>query len=147
MSGIKMSDCKFYVNEERRTVVCVIHNTREMLSNFIEEHCDYYLPYYFSPTMARKLEQELEMPNTFIGKAVCSPDDEWDEELGRKIAYSRAKDKCYRSFFKRANNIVNLIDRCLGRMMDIFNNFGARLETNREILQAQIEHKLPPEKE
>ncbi len=97
--------------------------------------------------MARKLEQELEMPNTFIGKAVCSPDDEWDEELGRKIAYSRAKDKCYRSFFKRANNIVNLIDRCLGRMMDIFNNFGARLETNREILQAQIEHKLPPEKE
>ena len=35
MNGIKMSDCRFYVNEEERTVICVIPNTRCMLLNWV----------------------------------------------------------------------------------------------------------------
>lgn len=147
MSGIKMSDCKFYVNKEERTVVCVIPNTHNMLREFMWDNCYEFSPYSFSDSYSTKIINEFNMPRSFMGKAVCAPDDEWDEELGRKIAYSRAKDKCYRSFFKRANNIVNLLDRWLGQVMDIFNDFGARLEVNRENIQAQIDAKLPPVEE
>ena len=38
MNGIKMSECKFYVDEEKRTVICVIPKTRDMLIDFIQDH-------------------------------------------------------------------------------------------------------------
>ena len=38
MNGIKMSNCKFYVNEEERVVVCVIPQTKDMLITFVREH-------------------------------------------------------------------------------------------------------------
>ena len=38
MNGIKMSDCRFYVDEEARVVVCVIPYARDLLQDFISEH-------------------------------------------------------------------------------------------------------------
>ena len=38
MKGIKMSDCKFYVNEEERIVVCVIPKTKYMVEDFIKDY-------------------------------------------------------------------------------------------------------------
>ena len=37
MKGIKMSDCRFYVNEKERTVVCVIPDTDHMVLDYIWE--------------------------------------------------------------------------------------------------------------
>ena len=82
------------------------------------------------------------MPNYFIGKAVCADEDEWDVELGKRIAYFRAKDKCYRSFFKRASLLVQIIDRRLGDMMDILNTLGEKLSDNKDRLEASIEERL-----
>ena len=140
MNGIKMSDCKFYVNESERVVVCVIPHTRKMVSDFIREHFQFSdLDFWF----ALYNTEMVHMPNSFIGKAVCAAEDEWNEELGRKIAFSRAKDKCYKSFFKRANQFVQLVDRRLGDMIDTFNNFGLKLEAKRETLQKQIDECMP----
>ena len=68
-------------------------------------------------------------------------DDEWDEELGKMIAFSRAKDKCYRSFFKRANALVNAVDRRLNDMMTMFNEMGDKLNEKREKLEHMIEER------
>jgi hypothetical protein len=156
MKGIKMSNCKFYVNEAERTVVCVIPPyikdengecsscTSRMVTEFI--HDNFMFPeidFYYAPE--NKLLEELVMPTSFIGKAVCSSEDEWDEETGKMIAFSRAKDKCYRSFFKRANKFVQAIDRRLGDMVDRFNDFGLQLEDKHERLQAKIESALNKE--
>lgn len=156
MNGIKMSDCKFYVNEEARTVVCVIPNkirhkngditiVNTMVEDFIKDNFrfndinfDFALEYNWQ-------EKNLEMPYSFIGKAVCAPEDEWDEELGRMIAFSRAKDKCYKSFFKRANILIQAIDRRLNDMITTFNDFGMKLEAKHEALQAQINDKIGKE--
>lgn len=153
MNGIKMSDCKFYVNEETRTVVCVIPNkirhkngditiVSAMVEDFIEKNFrfndidfDFALNYNWQ-------EKNLEMPHSFIGKAVCAKEDEWNEETGRMIAYSRAKDKCYKSFFKRANRLVQTLDKRLGDMITMFNDFGMKLEEKREALQAKIEERI-----
>ena len=139
MNGIKMSDCKFYVNEKERVVVCVIPNTESMLINFVNDNFSFSnfnvgnaIWYEYAP---------YKMPHSFIGKAVCSADDEWDEELGRMIAFSRAKDKCYKSFFKRANTLVNMIDRRLNQMITMLNDMGGKLSDKREKLENMIEEK------
>ena len=149
MNGIKMTDCKFYVNEEERTVVCVIPkqikrdgyytDTEDMLMDFITDNFSFAdFDIGEAIFMSRKLYR---MPKSFMGKAVCAKEDEWDEELGKMIAFSRAKDKCYRSFFKRANVLVNTIDRRLNDMMTMFNEMGDKLNDKREKLEHMIEER------
>lgn len=141
MNGIKMSDCKFYVDEDARTVVCVIPNTKMMVLDFIQDHFNWHdISIYYA--MCIDLGKKIEMPYSFMGKAICAPEDKWDEETGRMLAFSRAKDKCYKSFFKRANTFVQTADRRLGDMIETFNNFGMKLENRREALQNEIENRI-----
>jgi hypothetical protein len=136
MNGIKMSDCRFYVDEEARVVVCVIPETEEMVMNFIHDHFRWEdIDFWYA---LGHLQEKLYMPNSFMGKAVCADEDEWNEETGKLIAFSRAKGKCYSSFFKRANLFVQTIDGRLGDMITAFNDFGMRLEDKREGLQQRI---------
>ena len=154
MKGIKMSNCRFYVNEAERTVVCVIpqfiqdgtnrNYTSDMVLDFIDDNFRFRemdFRYLSNPVF----RDELRMPSTFMGKAVCSPDDEWDEEVGKMIAFSRAKDKCYKSFFKRANHFIQALDRRLGDMIEEFNDFGMRLEDKRLGLEQKINEKIGKE--
>ena len=141
MKGIKMSDCRFYVNEEERTIVCVIPNTSSMVIDFIWDNFN-WADVNMSDAIDYRLRKQIRMPHSFMGKAKCADEDEWDEELGKMIAFSRAKDKCYKSFFRRANNFVQTVDRRLGDMIESFNNFGMRLEDKREGLQQQIDEQL-----
>ena len=97
--------------------------------------------------LAYDLNKKLELPNSFMGKAVCAPEDEWDEELGKMIAFSRAKDKCYKSFFKRANLLVQKFDTRLGDMIELFNNFGMKLEAKRVNIQQKIDERVKPAEE
>ena len=142
MNEIKMSDCRFYVNEEERTVVCVIPDTRKMVLNFIKDHFSFkdVNLYEAINIWGSKWYGKLKLPASFMGKAVCAEEDEWNEETGRLIAFSRAKDKCYKSFFKRANMFVQTIDKRLGEMITVFNDFGLKLENKRDMLQAQIDN-------
>ena len=147
MKGIKMKDCRFYVNEDERTVVCVVPKTQDMVLDFIRENFEYHdIDLYEAINFwdGNFYTKTLQMPRNFIGKAVCSKDDVWDEELGRMIAFSKAKEKCYKSFFKRANMFVQTLDRRLGDAITKFNDFGIRLENNRLDLNQKIEERLNP---
>ncbi len=139
MNGIKMKDCRFYVNEPERTVVCVIPYTQNMLLHFIHDNFRFKDLNISDTIEFNGIERHLKMPRTFIGKAVCAPEDNWDEDLGKMIAFSRAKDKCYKSFFKRANTFVQAIDRRLGDMIETFNDFGLKLEDKREGMKQRID--------
>lgn len=141
MNGIKMSDCRFYVNEEERTVVCVIPRTRDLVLDFIDDHF-YWADFDFRDAIGLHLLEKLEMPCSFMGKAVCSEGDEWNEETGRLIAYSRARDKCYKSFFKRASLFVQTVDTRLNDMLKLFNDFGEKLDKKKDAINANIEHML-----
>ena len=142
MKGIKMSDCKFYVDEDARTVICVIADTgnfavRDALINFIEEQFHYrdidigYAVYFSS------LHDALEMPKSFMGKAVCSEDDEWDEEAGKLLA------------FKRANILMRTLDKRLDDMVETFGQLGLKIENNMDSIDKQLGDKdiLIPEEE
>ena len=142
MNGIKMKDCKFYVDEPARVVVCVIPNTKEIVQDFIDEHFSFNDIDFGYLTNWGWVNKALRMPHSFSGKAVCAPEDKWDEETGRMIAFARAKDKCYKSFFKRANAFVQKLDTRLGDIVTTFNDFGLKLETRREALQAKIDERI-----
>ena len=143
MNGIKMEDCEFYVDEEKRTIVCVIDETEDMLLEFILENMSFGdFDLYNAIMWCGRIKYKLKMPNRFVGKAVCAEGDEWNEELGRKLAFYRAKDKCYKSFFKRANLFVQKIDQRLNQAMDMFNEMGAKLDENRDKLLEEIDEML-----
>lgn len=142
MVGIKMSDCKFYVDEEARTVVCVIPKTSDMLVSFIIENFS-FSDFDVDLALRYPFAQKLEMPRSFMGKAVCAEGDEWNVETGKLLAFSRAKDKCYKSFYKRANLVVQCIDKRLGQMIDAFNTLGMKLEENRTSLNKRLEELMP----
>lgn len=128
--NVKPSDCRFVVNEEKKTVVCIYENCSCDFINFINNNCK--LEPFGCNNFSVSLFQKMFMPNKFIGVAVCGPDDEWDEKTGRLIAFSRMKDKLNKSFFKRAQTYIETVDKWLNETVDLFNSLGVKLEKNQE---------------
>lgn len=114
---------KFFVNEEKRKVVCVLENTADAFENFADQN----FPIFISNL---NIWEKVQMPDKFIGIATCSPDDEFDIEIGEKLAYSRAKDNFNKCFFNRAEKFFHLVDDCLERSVDIINTYGDKVRAN-----------------
>ena len=128
--NIKPEDAHFHVDERNKTVVCVINNTRTLFKNFVENNfrIDYNCPINIRDCV--RFDEQLDMPNRFVGIAKCGETDVWNEDVGRAVAFSRAKDNLCRSFFKRARTYVNTIDKWLEESVTIINQLGAKFEDN-----------------
>ena len=120
---VRKEDVNYIVNPEKKKVVAYIDNTQSMFLNFMRENYPFYV---YGP----KLEEKLIMPNRFIGISTCGPDDVWNEEIGRLIAFDRMKDNLNKSFFKRANTFVSEMEKALDRFCDDTNAYGQKLEIN-----------------
>lgn len=129
---------RFIVQPERRKVVCIISDTKHYLEDFVDLwHNDWSVPC--------KVEDILKMPDRFVGVATCDENDEWDEEIGKAIAFSRAKYKLHNSFFKRANTFVNECDRALSKLITSLNDYGEQLSANAEKREKWITEKVGSE--
>ena len=120
---IKPENCRYIISPERRVVICIIENTSTFFEDFILTNFDIYLN-------SIKWWASLKMPQTFFGVAYCSPEDEWNPEFGKLLAYSRARYKLNKSFFKRANTYINNLDTLVGEAVDTFNAYGEKLTRN-----------------
>ena len=137
--GINKDMCLFFVNEEKRTIACKIPNTKYKLIEFLDER------FVWDDVMFEctdKVFEELKMPDFIIGKSYCSKDDEWDEELGKDIAFMRAKDKFYKCFFKLAQQYVNRIELRLTELCDEFNSIGEKVSTKMGDMKVSIDNRL-----
>ena len=153
--NVTTEDAKFIVNKEKKTVVCVIENTQQLFDNFaisnfrIAIDCD--LAYNFINNINKGesiLAQKMIMPGKFVGVAHCGEDDEWDENIGRVIAFSRAKDSLITSFYKRAQTYTDCLTDWLNAAVDMMNEMGEKLETNKKKRHEYIESLVgiePPE--
>lgn len=121
--NIKQKDCQFYVDIPHRKVVCVYTGAKHLLYDYISNglSCAFL---YDIPT---KVLERLKMPNTFSGIATCSPEDEFDEDYGRLLAFNKMKYKLNSSFFKRANLFVNTLDREIDRIATEIDKVGEGL--------------------
>ena len=80
-----MSDnnVKYYVNRDKRIVVCVLSGCRWNAYNRIKK----YVPNYDCPYTKLLIKDE------YVGIAKCSPEDTWDEDYGQRLAFARARKK------------------------------------------------------
>lgn len=79
---------KFFVNEEKRTVACVVEGAL-------------HTPYDW--------DRSVMIPNaTFTERAVakCAPEDTFDVERGKRIALARAENKVYMSALKHLDKYM-----------------------------------------
>lgn len=77
----EQKDIEYFVNRERGIVVCKINKCSEIAIDRIRKYCK-------SDPWARR---DYIIPYTFTGIAKCAPEDEFDEEYGKKLALLRAK--------------------------------------------------------
>lgn len=97
MNDNKFENVQYFVNEEKRVVVCKIYDDPESVIddmakyNMVPGSMEAYL-YALGPSM-------------FVGKAKCSAEDVFDVELGKRIAYKRAVAKMFQSKQKTLHRI------------------------------------------
>lgn len=81
------NNVKYYVNKEKRTVVCVLSGCTWNASNRISKYVQNY-DYFIMPYGG-----ELRIKDEYVGIAKCSPEDTWDEDYGQRLAFARARKK------------------------------------------------------
>ena len=134
--SIRKEDVKYVVNPEEKKVIAYIEGTQDMFIDFVFEN---YPVFAFSPWHSSEaFQRKLMMPNKFIGIATCGPDDVWDENIGRLIAFDRMKDNLNKSFFKRANTFVAEMEKRLDIFCERVNGYGEKLEINMNRRKAVI---------
>ena len=132
---------QYFVNKEKGIVVARINNCKRDFFSFLVNSCNQNALAYLAPFSDKEYDQLL-MPNSFVGVAQLGENDIWDEELGKQIAYQRAKQKRDASFFKRANMAVRLYERELDKLCNLFDAYGKRLSNNNEYREKKIAEKI-----
>ena len=125
---VSKEDVVYIVDEKKRKVVAYVEGTKYELVNFISENKG-ILPDWFDHP---KLHNKLLLPNKFIGIATCSPDDEWNPEIGKLIAYHRMKTNLSKSFFKHAETYYREMLKKIEDTVDKINDYGKKLSVNYE---------------
>lgn len=85
---------KYFVNEEKGTVFCKMKNCFRDTINILEKDSIY-----------KRDLRDCFMRNTYTGKAKLSPEDEWDEETGKRVARNKMLLKYYTKRKKILDNI------------------------------------------
>lgn len=137
--NIKPTDARYVVNKNKNIVICIIDQTHDLFKKFVDENfvlghdCDSeWTQKNTKKYKISRLSDLVEMPNRFIGVARCSDEDDWSVETGKLIAFSRAKDKVNKSFFKRANTYINYLDKHVDNAAAILDQLGVKLAINTE---------------
>ena len=105
---------RYFINEEKRTIVAVLDNCEgdlgERIRKVLKRH----------NTNFRYYESKTEMPDVFRGKARCNPQDTWDEAIGKKLAKERALEKYEKCWNRQLNLIVNQFEESVETLCEQF---------------------------
>ena len=132
--SIRKEDVTYVVRPEQKKVIAYIEGTEWMFFKFVNENYPSTRNCWCDSSLAAKLK----MPARFVGISTCGPDDVWDENVGRLIAFDRMKDNLNKSFFKRANTFVAEMEKRLDIFCDRVNGYGEKLEHNMNRRKAVI---------
>lgn len=114
---MRFNNCKFVINEKERKIICIFKCSARTAIEYFED---------ITPFFIRCKEENL-MPKTFVGIATCSQDDEWNVNLGKRIAFNKMRKKYYSSFFKRIQHMINDIDENINGIIENTNKFGDKI--------------------
>ena len=125
--SMNSKNCKFIVQPDKRKVICILDKTAYAFIDYMNRNIKFHLGGIWGDF---KIEKKLIMPARFIGVATCALEDEFNEEIGRHIAFTRAKNKMNTSFFKRANLFIDMCDEQLDEAAYKLSQIGAKMSEN-----------------
>ena len=67
-------------------------------------------------TFGRESDEKFTMPHQLSAVARCHAEDEWDEEVGKKIALKKLSEKYNYSMDKRFSNMFDTLISVMGKM-------------------------------
>lgn len=107
---------EYFVNKDAGTVTCVLWSQKVAAMDYINKHFMqnnlgiYYQAYNFN--------EKFHMPAKFVGLARCSVHDEFDVEIGKRIARRRAMELYQKSLWKHISNIYDSMTAAMVEMED-----------------------------
>lgn len=119
----------YFVNEEKKIVVCKLENCAGSL---LCDLCEQSYPHH----------PDLIIADTFVGKAKCAPEDTFDVELGKKIARERAIAKLFRAKLKTLSRFMDLQTHAFRQMYDTCSKINTKNAKTIERKRKSIEHIL-----
>lgn len=126
---------KYVVLPEMRMVKCFLTDTQNIANDtLLDVDGDIATSEVYHP--------RYKMPNQYLGVAHCNPNDEWNPELGKQIAYDKAREKLDRSLFKRLQLYVNRCDKHYYDVVNSINVLGRRLSQSHDHRTERIETAL-----
>lgn len=106
---------KFFVDRENKVVVATIIGCRydaiDKINSLISNVSSYeYLDVYF--------KSKLLMNDTYKAVAKCDDEDEFDEEIGKKIAMDKLTERYHKSLNNRIVKFIEMFDKVLDESVD-----------------------------
>lgn len=105
-------DIRYIINKKAGMVICVLSGCKYIACKRVFKYTHYYNNFLWK------------INNTFVGVAKCAPEDEWDEEFGKKLAFFRARKKRN----KAINNAVNEAIKTIENEVETLKKYGIHKE-------------------
>ena len=114
---------KFYVNEEKKTVVCKL----DCRINFINGSIPPYAIYYIYDSMLDSVPaSRMDCGFEVIGVSKLDPRDNFDENIGKKVARAKAESKAYEY---ASQNMYKAFTKFINELGTAANNFFKKTES------------------
>lgn len=112
---VHISNIKYKVDKKNKTVICT------------GEYDTTDLAKYLSNEDSRLIYRIADIPLIRCkGVAICSDNDDFDEETGKLIARIKMRKKCYKEIQKYNNKIIELCDNLFHKLFNINNELHYR---------------------
>ena len=127
---------KYVVVHQARLVKCILSHTRlDVIKSLDRMDCSY--PY--------ESEDNYLLPDQFVGIARCSENDVWNPEIGKRVAYDKARAKLDRSLFKRLQRYVDDKEKTLDEAVFRINALGRKISMSAQHRADRINEFFPVE--
>ena len=140
---IREQDCRFIVKRDEKVVVCILPKTKFLFIDFINLN----LPNFITDEI---YEKRLELKNYYVGVAKCSPEDEFNEEIGRRVAFAKLKEKLRAAFYRRADYYIQTYDNFMEKQVqnidELLDKWTGEIEHERKNIEDYFNNAIREEK-
>lgn len=137
------NDCyasvNYFINEKKKTIVCKVepymsYVKNEPFSMFMKRKGSDY-----KQSMAKSFFEICGETNTsFVGKAVCMAEDEFNVELGKKIAYDKAMLKMFDAKKKFFMESIKDLESYIAADKELISNVDKQIARTTERFEKKI---------
>ena len=135
--NIKMKDCAFTIDRAHRRVICVIKISKSIAFDYLNN-----IESMLSMTIPDEVASRMYLPPSIVGIATCAEEDEWDEEIGKRVAYNKAKLNFVSKLYFAFNVYFSFANKTLGELAATCDILGSRMSANIIRSQQKVEEMI-----